>query len=200
MTVERGEMVAVTGASGSGKSTLLHLLGGLDRPTEGEVEVGGRSLTAASDDELSGIRNREIGFVFQFHHLLRGFTALDNVMMPALVGGLGRPEARRRAHDLLEEFGVGKRAAHLPGQLSGGEQQRVAVARALMNRPVLLLADEPSGNLDHETSSRLHRTLSAARGGRKLAIVVATHNPELAAAADRVLILGAGGLHRRARG
>ena len=194
LAVEEGEMVAVIGASGSGKSTLLHLLGGLDRPTAGEVEVNGISFSAASDDELSGLRNREIGFVFQFHHLLRGFSALDNVMMPALVAGRTRLEAVEAAMELLEEVGVSERASHLPGQLSGGEQQRVAVARALVNEPSLLIADEPSGNLDDESSRRLHALVSRAREGRRLAVVVATHNMELAARSNRVLTVSGGGL------
>lgn len=194
LTVARGEMVAVIGASGSGKSTLLHLLGGLDRPSSGEVEIRGRPLGSISDDELSALRNRDVGFVFQFHHLLRGFTALDNVMMPALVARLPRNEARRRGLRLLDEMGVAPRASSLPGRLSGGEQQRVAVARALVNEPALLLADEPSGNLDAEASERLNKLIDDARRRRELAVVVATHDLQLAASADRVLSVGDGRL------
>ena len=190
----RGEAVAITGASGTGKSTFLHLLGALDHPTAGEVLVVGRSVRGLTDEALASIRNREIGFVFQFHHLLREFTALENVMMPALIGGAAYGEARERAHTLLTDVGLADRESHKPRQLSGGEQQRVAVARALVNEPALLLADEPSGNLDTETSSRLHDLLFDLRERRGLSLVVVTHNRDLAARADRVLVLEAGRL------
>ena len=193
--VGRGEAIAITGASGAGKSTLLHLMGALDRPTVGEVAVEGRQVASMSDEELAQLRNRYIGFVFQFHHLLREFTALENVMMPALVGGASFGDARRAARDLLAEVGLSERESHKPRQLSGGEQQRVAVARALVNDPLLLLADEPSGNLDTETSGRLHDLLFALRSDRQLSLVVVTHNNDLAARADRTLVLAGGRLH-----
>jgi lipoprotein-releasing system ATP-binding protein len=187
LEVAQGEAVAVVGASGSGKSTLLHLLGALDRPTAGEVWLGGESLADRSSDELAGIRNRTVGFVFQFHHLLREFTALENAAMPALVSGRSLAEAEGRARILLEAVGLGERLGHRPWQLSGGEQQRVAVARALVNDPLVLLADEPSGNLDAHTSQDLHDLLFRIRGERGLSMVVVTHNPELASRADRIL-------------
>lgn len=190
----RGEAVAITGVSGSGKSTLLHLLGALDRPSGGEVFVAGRAVETLSDEELATIRNRDIGFVFQFHHLLREFTALENVMMPALIGGTPLPEARDRARALLTDVGLAERETHKPRQLSGGEQQRVAVARALVNDPIVLLADEPSGNLDTETSARLHDLLFELGGARSLSLVVVTHNLDLAARADRRLVLAGGRL------
>ncbi|MDA0330122.1 MAG: ABC transporter ATP-binding protein [Gemmatimonadetes bacterium] len=193
--LEAGGAVAITGVSGAGKSTLLHLLGALDRPTGGEVFLGGRSVAGLDDVELAGVRNRDIGFVFQFHHLLREFTALENVMMPALIGGATMRVASDRARALLTDVGLAERASHKPRQLSGGEQQRVAVARALVNDPVVLLADEPSGNLDSETSSQLHDLLFDLRERRALSLVVVTHNPDLAGRADRVLVLSAGGLH-----
>lgn len=183
------EAVAVVGGSGSGKSTLLHLLGALDRPTSGRIEVGGRALEELGGDELAGIRNRQIGFIFQFHHLLREFSALENVMMPALISGVPIGEARQRARDLLAAVGLAERETHASSELSGGEQQRVAVARALTNDPVVLLADEPSGNLDHETSLRLHDLLFRIRAERGVAMVLVTHNPELAGRADRTLRL-----------
>ena len=192
--LERGEAVAVTGASGAGKSTFLHLLGALDRPTSGAVLVGGRDVSRLVEDELATVRNRHIGFVFQFHHLLREFTALENVMMPALLAGLAFAEARRRASALLGEVGLAQRESHKPRQLSGGEQQRVAVARALVNEPLVLLADEPSGNLDTQTSERLHDLLFGLRAQRELSLVVVTHNGDLAGRADRILRLQDGRL------
>lgn len=187
-----GEVVAVVGASGAGKSTLLHLLGGLDRPTGGEVRVGGRALSTLADEQLAAVRNARIGFVFQFHHLLREFSALENVMLPQFVAGVDPARARERATELLEEVGLEKRLEHHPAQLSGGEQQRVAVARALANRPALVLADEPSGNLDTGTSERLHELFFRLRRDHGVAIVLATHNRELADRADRVLLLQGG--------
>jgi lipoprotein-releasing system ATP-binding protein len=186
-TLEEGEAVAVTGASGAGKSTLLHLLGALDRPTSGEVLLGGRDVSRLDEDELAGVRNRHIGFVFQFHHLLREFTALENVMMPALLSGASFDAAKVRARALLGEVGLDHRESHKPRQLSGGEQQRVAVARALVNEPLVLLADEPSGNLDTHTSERLHDLLFGLRAKRRLSLVVVTHNVDLAHRADRIL-------------
>mgnify|MGYP001405837149 CR=1 FL=1 len=195
----RGEAVAVTGASGAGKSTLLHLLGALDRPTSGAVFVGGRDVSRLEEDDLAAVRNRHIGFVFQFHHLLREFTAIENVMMPALLAGHSFDEARRRARGLLGEVGLERREAHKPRQLSGGEQQRVAVARALVNEPLVLLADEPSGNLDTQTSERLHDLLFGLRTQRLLSLVVVTHNADLAGRADRMLRLQDGRLQPATR-
>jgi lipoprotein-releasing system ATP-binding protein len=189
-----GEAVAIVGASGAGKSTLLHLLGALDRPTSGTVRLGGHDVEGLSDEALAEARNRHVGFVFQFHHLLREFNALENVMMPALVGGMDMKSARARARALLAEVGVDHREGHKPRQLSGGEQQRVAVARALVNEPLVLLADEPSGNLDSETSAMLHDLLFDLREQRDLSMVIVTHNRELADRADRALVLASGGL------
>ena len=192
LRVQAGEVVAVSGASGAGKSTLLHLLGALDRPTSGEVLVDGRPLSRLDDGAICEIRNHHIGFVFQFHHLLREFTALENVMMPRLIAGHPRSEAEEGARRLLESVGLGARLQHKPWQLSGGEQQRVAVARALANDPVVLLADEPSGNLDHRTSEQLHDLLFQLRDDHDLAMVLVTHNRALAARADRILRLESG--------
>ena len=192
--LEAGEAVAITGASGSGKSTLLHLLGVLDRPTRGQVLVGGRDISGLGEEELASLRNRHVGFVFQFHHLLREFTALENVMMPALLTGRSFVQARERAGQLLAEVGLEHRESHKPTQLSGGEQQRVAVARALMNEPLVVLADEPSGNLDTNTSLKLHDLLFGLRERTGVSLVVVTHNANLAARADRVLVLEEGRL------
>ncbi len=190
--LRRGEMVAVVGASGSGKSTLLHLLGGLERPTAGAVRLGGALLEGLTDDALAALRNRAVGFVFQFHHLLREFSALENVMMPLRIAGVSVPEARERAWGLLERVGLGARAHHRPGALSGGEQQRTAVARALAGSPAVLLADEPSGNLDARNAERLHELLAGLARDGALGVIVVTHNPALAARADRVLTLEGG--------
>jgi lipoprotein-releasing system ATP-binding protein len=189
LRVAPGEAVAITGTSGTGKSTLLHLLGALDRPTSGEVLLGGERLAGLSDRGLAEARNRRIGFVFQFHHLLREFTALENAMMPCLIAGMDRREAEKQSQELLRAVGLGERLHHKSWQLSGGEQQRVAVARALSNSPLVLLADEPSGNLDAHTSEKLHDLLFELRTRRELSMVLVTHNPELAGRADRVLHL-----------
>lgn len=194
LTMEKGAAVAITGASGSGKSTLLHLLGALDQPTAGQVLLGGRDVSRLGEDELARARNRHVGFVFQFHHLLREFTAVENVMMPALLTGSTFGEARKRARGLLAEVGLDHRETHKPRQLSGGEQQRVAVARALMNEPLVLLADEPSGNLDASTSMKLHDLLFGIREKRDVSLVIVTHNTDLAARADRILVLAEGRL------
>lgn len=188
------EAVAIVGASGAGKSTLLHLLGALDRPTSGEVFIDGRAVAGLDDETVAGLRNRNIGFVFQFHHLLREFTAVENVMMPALIAGTASEAARSKAEGILADVGLADRLSHKPRQLSGGEQQRVAVARALVNDPVVLLADEPSGNLDVETSAVLHDLLFELRGRGDLSIVVVTHNQALADRADRVLVVDRGRL------
>jgi lipoprotein-releasing system ATP-binding protein len=194
LEVARGEMVAVVGASGAGKSTLLHLLGALDRPTAGRVRIGGRALDGMDDDEISTLRNRTVGFVFQFHHLLREFTALENVMMPLRIAGMGEARASARAFALLERVGLGGRVHHRPSELSGGEQQRTAVARALAADPQVLLADEPSGNLDHYNSERLHDLFVQLAHELEIAMVVVTHNRAFAARADRVLQLEDGKL------
>jgi lipoprotein-releasing system ATP-binding protein len=194
LTVEPGESVAIIGESGSGKSTLLHLLGGLDRPTQGEVLIGGVALARLGEDALSRVRNERIGFVFQFHHLLREFSALENVMMPQLIAGRDPRAARERARELLSDVGLSARAEHNPAQLSGGEQQRVAVARALANDPVVLLADEPSGNLDPSTSEQLHDLIFAVSAQRGSAMVLVTHDMTLAARAGSVLELEGGKL------
>jgi lipoprotein-releasing system ATP-binding protein len=194
LSVERGEMVAIIGASGAGKSTLLHLLGALDRPTAGTVRIAGQDLSTLDDDAVSSLRNRTVGFVFQFHHLLREFTAIENVMMPLRIGGMDDGQARSRAASLLERVGLGGRMTHRPSAMSGGEQQRTAVARALAADPDVLLADEPSGNLDHMNSERLHDLFSELARELDVAMVVVTHNRSLAARADRILQLEDSGL------
>ncbi|HWA56193.1 MAG TPA: ABC transporter ATP-binding protein [Gemmatimonadales bacterium] len=195
LEVSRGEFVAIVGESGAGKSTLLHLLGALDRPTAGSIALDGADYARASATELDELRNRRIGFVFQFHHLLRDFTALENVMMPLRIGGQEAGTARGRAEQLLRQVGLGERMAHRPQQLSGGEQQRVAVARALANDPRVVLADEPSGNLDLSQAERLHDLLATLARDFETALVVVTHNRQLAARADRVLVMEGGRLH-----
>ena len=194
LTVERGEMVAIIGASGAGKSTLLHLLGALDRPTSGTIRIAGQDLSTLDDDAVSALRNRTVGFVFQFHHLLREFTAIENVMMPLRIAGMDDDRARSRATSLLERVGLGGRMSHRPSAMSGGEQQRTAVARALAADPAVLLADEPSGNLDHTNSELLHDLFSALARELDVAMVVVTHNRSLAARADRILQLEDSGL------
>ena len=200
LEVAPGEMIAIVGASGVGKSTLLHVLGSLDRPESGQVMVAGQDVFALDEDRLREFRNRTLGFVFQFHHLLPEFTALENVMMPMLIARRPLAEAQKDARALLEEMGLGARAEHRPGALSGGEQQRVAVARALVQSPRALLGDEPSGNLDQETGERLHALLRRLNQEKGITIVVVTHNERLAAACDRVLRLEGGRLHDHAQG
>lgn len=195
VTVEEGEIVAVVGESGTGKSTLLHLLGALDRPTRGTVRFQGDNLFAKSDEELASFRNRAVGFVFQFHHLLPEFTALENVAMPALVQHRSLEEVRPRAEELLDLLNLADRAAHRPDSLSGGEKQRVAVARSLMNEPALVLMDEPTGNLDARTAEPLHQEIERLSREMKQTFVLATHNPSLATVAGRVLRLEHGQLH-----
>jgi lipoprotein-releasing system ATP-binding protein len=192
--VRRGEMVAVVGASGAGKSTLLHLLGALDRPTRGSVAIDGQRLGDMDDDAVDALRNRQVGFVFQFHHLLREFSALENVMIPLRIGGVPVAEAQRRATAILERVGLGGRMTHRPSELSGGEQQRTAVARALVVDPAILMADEPSGNLDHANAERLHTLFQELSRDLETAMVIVTHNRSLAARADRVLLLEDGKL------
>jgi lipoprotein-releasing system ATP-binding protein len=194
LAVSAGDAVAIVGPSGSGKSTLLHLLGALDRATSGDVWLGDRRVADLDDVTLAALRNRYVGFVFQFHHLLRDFTAVENVMVPQLIAGATRETAEKRAFELLEQVELVERAHHRPRKLSGGEQQRVAVARALANDPPLLLADEPSGNLDIEASERLHDLLFRLLEQHRSALVVVTHNRSLAERADRVLRLDAGRL------
>ncbi len=194
LTVEEGEMVAVVGASGVGKSTLLHCVGALDAIDEGRVTIDGTDLSSAGDDARVAFRNRRIGFVFQFHHLLPEFSAVENVAMPLRIARTAPAEANRRAEALLREVGLGERMAHRPGMLSGGEQQRAAVARALVMRPALLLADEPTGDLDEQTGLDLHALLRRLHETRRLSSLIATHNLQLAAACDRVLRLEDGRL------
>lgn len=194
LVVEAGESIAVIGQSGAGKSTLLHVVGGLDAPSGGQVLVGGREVARLGEEALARFRNEKIGFVFQFHHLLREFTALENVMMPLLVSGMGGRVASDRAREMLGRVGLQARLEHKPSQLSGGEQQRVAVARALVTSPLLLLADEPSGNLDPPTGERLHDLLFEVSRENGAAMILVTHNLDLAARADRVLRLQAGRL------
>ena len=194
LEVRRGEFVAIVGASGAGKSTLLHLLGALDAPSSGDVWLDGSryaDLDAAATAEL---RNRKVGFVFQFHHLLREFSALENVMMPLMIGGVAPRQARSRAEEVLSEVGLAGRMTHRPAELSGGEQQRCAVARALVHDPSVVLADEPSGNLDHANSERLHELFFRLAREYETAVVVVTHNRQLAGRADRILWLEDGRL------
>jgi lipoprotein-releasing system ATP-binding protein len=192
--VEEGEMLAILGASGVGKSTLLHILGTLDRADAGTLSFAGEDLARLSEPRLREFRNAALGFVFQFHHLLPEFTALENVMMPLLIARQDERSARKQARALLEELGLQDRLDHRPGTLSGGEQQRVAVARALARSPRALLADEPTGNLDRETGDRLHDLLRRLNRERKVTVVVVTHNEGLAARCDRRLRLEAGTL------
>ena len=194
LDVRRGELIAVVGASGAGKSTLLHLLGALDRPTSGDLWLEGSRYADLDPAGLAEVRNGKLGFVFQFHHLLREFTALENVMMPLLIAGLPERGARSRAEELLSEVGLAGRMTHRPAELSGGEQQRCAVARALVHDPALVLADEPSGNLDHANSERLHEIFFRLARELEAAVVVVTHNRQLAARADRILWLEDGRL------
>jgi len=194
LQVQQGEMVAVVGASGAGKSTLLHLLGALDRPTRGHVMIRGATLEGMDDEALAKLRNRSVGFVFQFHHLLREFSALENVTIPLRIAGWDEPRASRRASELLERVGLGGRMTHRPSALSGGEQQRTAVARALAIDPAIVLADEPSGNLDHTNAERLHDLFEELSRDLETAMVIATHNRSLASRADRVLLLEEGKL------
>jgi lipoprotein-releasing system ATP-binding protein len=194
LAVEAGEMVAVVGASGVGKSTLLHVLGGLDAVDSGSIAIAGIDLTTLADGERVAFRNRQVGFVFQFHHLLPEFSAVENAEMPMRIARMAAADARARADELLRRVGLGERLTHRPGMLSGGEQQRVAVARALIMRPSVLLADEPTGDLDEQTADSLHALLREMHAAYGLTSIIATHNPRLAAACDRILRLESGHL------
>ena len=192
LSVDSGEVVSIVGASGAGKTTLLQILGTLDLPDGGDVSIGGQSTTGMSRRELSAFRNANLGFVFQFHRLLPEFNALENVLMPAWIAGAPEKDARDRAASLLDDLGLGHRAHHNPSELSGGEQQRVAVARALMNQPSVLLADEPSGNLDSENAAMLHDLFFELRERHGQTVVLVTHNEQLAQRADRMLRMADG--------
>ncbi len=194
VSISHGEIVAIVGQSGAGKSTLVHLLGLLDRATEGEILFEGKHVATLSDEELSAIRNNNIGFVFQFHHLLPEFTALENVLLPSMISGNKNTQQLDRALQLLSDVGLSDRRDHRPSELSGGEQQRVAVARALMNSPKIVFADEPSGNLDAENAEMLHNLLFDLRKKYHQTFVLVTHNKELAARADRIITLSNGKL------
>lgn len=187
--VERGEIVSIIGASGAGKSTLLHILGTLDKPDVGEVILNGAKVNELSGELLSVFRNRNIGFIFQFHHLLPEFTALENICIPAFIAKTGKKEAEQRAFELLDLLGLKDRAQHKPNELSGGEQQRVAVARALVNNPAIILADEPSGNLDSANANALHEFFITLRNNFKQTFVIVTHNEDLAKISDRVVTM-----------
>lgn len=196
LEVGRGEMVAVMGVSGAGKSTLLHLLGALDRPTRGEVILEGKNLSDCSETELARLRNQRVGFVFQFHYLLPEFSALENVMMPGLIRGDRKREVEEQAKELLSRMGLADRCGHRPGELSGGEQQRVAIARALINNPSVMLADEPTGNLDSSSAETIFELLQEINAVSRQTILVATHNSSMAERMDRVVVVVDGKIAR----
>jgi lipoprotein-releasing system ATP-binding protein len=189
LTVSRGDTIALVGASGAGKTTLLHIMGTLDRPGSGKILCNGKDIFQLNDTALASFRNRSIGFVFQFHHLLPEFSALENVMMPALIGGMEKKESKTLAEGLLGDVGLARRLTHKPGELSGGEQQRVAIARALILTPSLLLADEPTGNLDTKTSEEVHALLTRIQQQKEITLVIVTHNERLAARMDKTVRL-----------
>ena len=188
-TAGQSEVVSIMGASGAGKSTLLQILGTLMRPDKGTLMIGGTNVLNLGRDRISEFRNRHIGFVFQFHHLLPEFTSVENVMIPALIGGKSEKEAKAKAESLLDDLGLSQRYSHKPAELSGGEQQRVAIARALVNNPAVLFADEPSGNLDSATKEDLHRLFFRLRDKYSQTIIIVTHDPELARMCDRTLFM-----------
>lgn len=199
ITIERGKMVSIVGKSGSGKSTLLHILGTLDAPDSGNVSICGIPIKGLGSKPLASLRSKHLGFVFQFHHLLPEFTALENIAMPALITGMKKKEAFRRATDLLSYLHLSERATHKPNQLSGGEKQRVAIGRALMNAPDIILADEPSGNLDTETSIQVHQLLRSITTDMGKSLVIVTHNTDLAALSDEIYEMKDGLLTRGER-
>jgi lipoprotein-releasing system ATP-binding protein len=189
LQIKRSEVISIVGASGAGKSTLLHIIGTLDKPNEGKVEINGVNTSTLNDKELSLFRNKNIGFVFQFHHLLPEFTALENICIPAYINKVSKAEAELKAMELLKTLGVHERANHKPSELSGGEQQRVAVCRALINNPTVILADEPSGNLDSKSAKELHQLFFKLRDELNQTFIIVTHNEELANMADRKLTM-----------
>ncbi|WP_133543914.1 lipoprotein-releasing ABC transporter ATP-binding protein LolD [Mesocricetibacter intestinalis] len=198
-SVNSGEMVAIVGSSGSGKSTLLHSLGGLDQPSSGEVLLQGQSLQHIGADALAKLRNKYLGFVYQFHHLMADFSALENVMMPMLIGRCNRTEAKDRAEKMLQAVGLAHRISHKPSALSGGERQRVAIARALVNRPALVLADEPTGNLDHKTTESIFELIQQLNREQQIAFLLVTHDQALAHKLGRCLVMRDGVLHEAAQ-
>jgi lipoprotein-releasing system ATP-binding protein len=195
LTVNKGEIVSLVGPSGAGKSTLLHIIGTLDRPDGGEVTIEGKKIFTQNDKQLADFRNKSIGFIFQFHHLLPEFTAIENVCIPAFIAGKSKAEAEKRGKELLELLKLGHRLNHKPAELSGGEQQRVAVARALMNNPALIMADEPSGNLDTNNARDLHNLFFELRDKLNQTFIIVTHNEELAKMADRMIEMKDGRIH-----
>ncbi|MGB0747753.1 MAG: ABC transporter ATP-binding protein [Magnetospiraceae bacterium] len=193
-TIQKGELVALVGPSGAGKSTLLHIAGLLEKPSSGAVLINGEDCSGASDSQRTMVRRQQLGFVYQYHHLLAEFTAEENVAMPRIIAGISKSEAQARARDLLDRMGLGERLTHRPGELSGGEQQRVAIARALANEPALLLADEPTGNLDPETADSVFKIMVERVRDQGLAALIATHNPDMARRMDRTVQLQTGTL------
>lgn len=194
LEIKKAEIVSIVGASGAGKTTLLQIIGTLDRPDKGSIMINNIPIHTMSDRKLADFRNKHIGFIFQFHHLLPEFTALENVCMPAFIGGMGKKQAEKKAMEILEKLGLKDRISHKPSELSGGEQQRVAVARALINTPSIVLADEPSGNLDSATAKELHKLFFKLRDEMNQTFVIVTHNEELANMADRKLTMKDGEL------